>query len=126
MTGIALALSRFWSQFGVPAYFIDLVPDDAVLPYITFDVAKAGFGGQIPMTAFNWHRDTLGGNQERTELMDSIAAAIPVRGVMLPVDGGYIILYRNESGFQQYWQDDTDGDVIGGRTSYIIHNHTMT
>ena len=125
MMDVAQALNSFWSQFGVPVYFDDLVPDDAVLPYITINVSRSGFGGQDVLTAYSWHRDTLGGNIERTQMLDQIADAIPVGGVMLPVGDGYIILRQNDAGFQQFWQDDTDADVIGGRTSYIVQYYIM-
>lgn len=120
MTDLKRALYAFWAGFGVPAYLKDHVPHDAVLPYITYSVTQPNLNGQTVLTAFDWHRREGGGNVARSAMMDKIAEAIPVGGVMLPVGGGYVALYRNDTDFQTDWQDDTDLDVIGGRTSYII------
>lgn len=125
MTGLKTVLYTFWSQFGVPAYLSDCVPDDAVLPYITYEVTQPGFNGEAVLTAFNWHPRGADGNVARSALMDDIATAIPIGGLLLAVDDGYIILYRNDAGFQQDWQDDVDGDIIAGRTSYTLQNYTI-
>lgn len=127
MTALAKALYAFWSQFDVPAYETDCVPDTAVLPYITYDVTRAGFNGQAILRAFNWHQRAENGNVQRHLMMDRISRAIPIGGVMLTLeDGGYVILSRNGVDFQMDWQDGNDPDVIGGRTSYILRNHTTT
>ena len=31
------------------------------------------------------------------------------------------MIYRNDADFQSDWQDDTDTDIIAGRTSYIVY-----
>lgn len=125
MTGIKDALAEFWGQFGVPAYLTDCVPEDAELPYITYGVTQGSLTGSAVLTAFNWHHRVISGNRDRTELMDRIAEAIPVGGVMLPVTGGYIVLDRNDVDFQTDWQDENDADVIGGRTSYLVRYYNL-
>ena len=125
MTGLKQVLYQFWSQFGVPAYLADCVPSEAVLPYITYEVIQPALRGEAVLTAFNWHRRSEDGNVERSALMDDIAAAMPEGGLMLAVDHGYVIIYRNDAGFQQDWQDDVDGDVIAGRTSYVLQYYTI-
>lgn len=125
MTGLKQVLYQLWSQFGVPAYLADCVPADAVLPYITYEVIQPALRGEAVLTAFNWHRRGENGNVERSALMDDIATALPEGGLMLAIDHGYVILYRNDAGFQQDWQDNVDGDVIAGRTSYILQYYTM-
>lgn len=127
MTGLKRALYAFWSQFGVPAYLTDCVPDDAQLPYITYNVRQPALNNATNLTAFNWHDAEKGGrgNTDRTELMDRIAAAIPGEGITIPVDWGYIILQRNETDFQIDWQDETDENVVAGRTSYNMRYYTV-
>lgn len=120
MTSLKAVLFGFWSQFGLDAYLSDCVPHDAELPYITYNVTQPAFNGETVLTAFVWVPRETKGNANRTTLMDRIADAIPVGGVMLPVDGGYIILRRNDADFQMDWQDENDSDVIAGRTSYIL------
>lgn len=125
MTSLKEVLYAFWSQFGLDAYLSDCVPKDAELPYITYNVTQPAFNGASVLTAFVWVPRETKGNANRTMLMDLIAEAIPVGGVMLPVDGGYIILRRNDADFQTDWQDETDTDVIAGRTSYIIQYYNI-
>ena len=125
MTDLKRAAAAFWSQFGVPAYLTDCVPDDAVLPYITYSVSSSPAMGVALMTAFNYHRKVPSGNVDRTALADAIASAIPENGVKLTLDsGGFVVLYRN-SEFQSDYQDPDDLDVIGVRTSAEVHFYTM-
>lgn len=125
MRDIMGALYEFWSQFGVPAYADDMVPDTAVLPYIRYSVSKGIAMDSSILTAFNYHSRRLMGNVERAELSDQIAKAIPEKGVKLPLDnGGFIVLYRN-SDFQTLYQDPEDLDVIGIRTSVEVRFYSM-
>lgn len=122
MTRLKTALYAFWASFGVPAYLQDSVPDDAALPYITYEAVRGEELSQTVLTAINWHSKEPAGNVERNALMDLIAAAIPREGRKLPVEGGgFVILYRNTSGFQSDYGDEDDKSVIGGRTSYQIN-----
>lgn len=124
MTDLKRALYTFWSQFGVPAYLEDCVPDEAVLPYITYSVTRPTLNGETVLTAFNWHARGESGNIARSALLDDIAIALPKGGLLIDVGEGYAVLYRNDSDFQMDWQDDKDTDVIGGRTSYILQLYT--
>ena len=119
------ALYAFWSQFGIPAYAEDMVPDGATVPYIRYTVSKAPAMQTAFLTAFNYHSKKLMGNMERAEMAGLIADAIPEKGVKLPLDGGgYLTLYRN-SDFQTPYQDPEDLDVIGVRTSVEVHFYAM-
>lgn len=120
MTSLKAVLFAFWSRLDLPAYLSDCVPDDAQLPYLTYSVTQPALNSSTVLTVFNWHRRDSDGNTARSGMMGQIAQMIPVGGVMLPVDDGYIILRRNDADFQMDWQDDTDRDVIAGRTSYIL------
>ena len=125
MIDIMEALYAFWSQFGVPAYAEDMVPDDAKLPFIRYSVAKAPAMDATIMTAYNYHNARLMGNVERARLAEQIAEAIPEKGVKLPMDnGGFLVLYRN-SDFQTPYKDSEDLNVIGVRTSVEVHFYSM-
>lgn len=50
------ALQHFWSQFGVTAYDQNTVPEDAELPYITYEAAFDNFGSQSVLTASIWDK----------------------------------------------------------------------
>lgn len=125
MKDVMAALYAFWSQFGIPAYAEDVVPDGATVPYIRYTVSKAPAMQTAFLTAFNYHSKKLMGNVERAEMAGLIADAIPEKGVKLPLDGGgYLALYRN-SDFQTLYQDPEDLDVIGVRTSVEVHFYSM-
>ena len=121
MTELAAALYDFWSGFGIPAYLQDNVPDDAVLPYITYEVVRGDAMGATVLVAHNWHQKAAGGNAARHEVMDAIARAIPSQGRRVPVGRGFVMLYRNDATFQTDVADEEDPSVIGGRTSYEVH-----
>lgn len=125
MTGLKKTLFQFWSQFGIPAYLSDCVPDDAVLPYITYSVSRSDLNGQTIQSAFVWcPRSEPYGNVWRTKMMDDIELAIPTGGLLLTVDKGYVIIYRNVD-FLKDWQDPEDADVLGVRVSYIIQHYNL-
>ena len=121
MTELAAALYDFWSGFGIPAYLQDNVPDDAVLPYITYELVRGDAMGATVLVAHNWHQKAAGGNAARHEVMDAIARAIPSQGRRVPVGSGFVMLYRNDATFQTDVADEEDPSVIGGRTSYEVH-----
>lgn len=126
MTGLKKALYAFWSQFGIPAYADDQVPDDAKPPYCTYSVSLASINGTTTQRAFVWCPDEKPyGNVWRTEMADRLQQAIPVGGVMLPIDDGYIVLERNTSLFLSDWQDINDESVLGVRCSYMIRHYHM-
>lgn len=125
MKDVMAALYAFWSQFGIPAYAEDMVPDGATVPYIRYTVSKAPAMQKAFLTAYNYHSKKLMGNVERAEMAGLIADAIPEKGVKLSLDGGgYLTLYRG-SDFQTLYQDPEDFNVIGVRTSVEVHFYSM-
>lgn len=125
MKEIMAALYAFWSQFGIPAYSEDMVPEGASLPYIRYTVTRAPAMQTALLTAYNYHSKKLMGNAERAQTAGLIASAIPEKGVKLPLDGGgFITLFRNTD-FQTLYQDPEDLDVIGVRTSVEVHFYSM-
>lgn len=54
------AIYNFWASFGLPAYEENSVPDDAVMPYITFESSVGSFDSIIPLSASIWDRTTKG------------------------------------------------------------------
>lgn len=57
--------------------------------------------------------------------MDDIAEAIPADGRKIALDDGFVIIRRNPSNFQSYYDDPNDSDIIGGRTSYLVRFYSM-
>lgn len=58
MTQLALALQKFFSGFGLPAYEENSVPDDAELPYITYEIAAGDWLDQTSISATVWYKGT--------------------------------------------------------------------
>lgn len=52
------ALQSFWSSFGLKAYDENTVPDNAALPYITYNASKASYDESVLMSASLWYRST--------------------------------------------------------------------
>lgn len=52
------ALHDFWSGFGIPAYDETDIPDDAVMPYITYTASVSPFESYDLLTASVWYRST--------------------------------------------------------------------
>lgn len=102
----AQAIHKFWASFGIPAYDENTVPDNAKLPYITYEVAIASFNdGDVPLTANVWY---FGKSWEDITIKtDEISERIGFGGVDLITDTGYIWLKRRTP-FAQRMSDNED------------------
>ena len=92
MKDTAAALYRFFSGFVIPAYAENNVPDNAALPYITYEVREPEPGERSSLTARVWYMDT--GFAAITEKVDEIKAAL-MGGASLPVEGGAVWLWMD-------------------------------
>lgn len=89
----AQTLLAFWSSFGLNAYDENTVPDNAELPYITYEVATASIGdGDVALAASLWY---FGRSWENiTKMADRIASEIGFGGKTLRTDTGYVWIKR--------------------------------
>lgn len=102
----AQALHNFWSSFGLPAYDENSVPEDAVMPYITYEVATDSLGYAIALTASIWYHSFSW--KEITEKTEEIATAIDaINPVGIKIDHGRLCIFRG-SPFAQRMGDDSD------------------
>ena len=99
------ALYEFYSQF-LPAYEETAVPDDATLPYITYDIVTDSWGSETALTCSVWYRSTSWAqcNAKTREIGDTIGLG----GIVLPCDGGAIWLKRGTPFAQNMTDDDDD------------------
>lgn len=103
------ALHSFFSGFGIPAYAATSVPDDAGLPYLTYEISTGAFGDvESPIYASLWYRTTS--EAEPNAKAREISRAIGRGGVMLPCDGGAVWLKRSAP-FSQSMADDTGAGI---------------
>ena len=99
------ALYEFYSQF-LTAYEETAVPDDATLPYITYDIVTDSWDSETALTCSVWYRSTSWAqcNAKTREIGDTIGLG----GIVLPCDGGAIWLKRGTPFAQNMTDDDDD------------------
>ena len=103
------ALHGFFNSFGIPGYPATAVPDDAVFPWLTYDlITDAWGGGEIGLTVNLWYytTDEASPNAKAREFSN----ALGIGGKIIPCDEGYIWLKRG-SPWCQSLRDETDPNI---------------
>lgn len=102
------ALYSFWSSFGLPAYDQYTVPDEAALPYLTYEDVTDSIGNVVNMTASLWYRDSgwEAISRKTQEIADTIEAMYPIT---LPLDTGRLYLTRGRPWAQRMNEPDDSG-----------------
>lgn len=115
------AFYEFWNSFSIPAYEENTVPDDAELPYITYQVITDSRFGEAQLAAHVWYRSDswVGINAKTQEISEEIQS-----GVRLPCEGGHIWVKKG-SPFAQNQSDNTD-DKIKGKYINVIAEFCTT
>jgi hypothetical protein len=116
----AQAINAFWNSFGLRAYDENTVPQNAVLPYITYEVATADFeDGDVPLTANIWYQGKSWA--DITQKAEEIAEEIGYGGKTIKTDKGYIWIKRRTP-FAQRMSDNNDNIrriLIGISAEYL-------
>ena len=89
------ALYDFWSSFGLPAYEENSVPENAEMPYITYEASVGGFENEMPLSASIWDRTKKG-----SAFIDSKADEIEqfIKDMGCPsIKGGRYRVYASET-----------------------------
>ena len=96
------ALQQFFGQF-MTAYASNAVPDDAVLPYLTYDAVMDTWSNSVSITVNMWFHTTSEAvpNAKAQELLTALTKGDPT----LPCDDG-IIWLKPGSPFSQSLADD--------------------
>lgn len=104
------ALDAFFSGFGLDAYQVGTVPEDAELPYITYSIGVPEWNQKATMYAQVWDRTRS--NAGIIRKADQITAAIG-EGLTIPLTGdGYLVIWPETPLIQIM----VDGDT---RSAYI-------
>ena len=104
----AAAMYQFWNSFGLTAYEENTVPDNAVFPYITYQLVTDSFDREIPLSASLWYRsESWTAINAKTE---EISQKISRGGKIISCDGGAIWMKRGQP-FAQNMGDESD-DLI--------------
>lgn len=104
----AQALNTFWNSFGLLAYDENTVPDDATLPYITYESQSDSFGNSLSLRANLWYRSNSW--EDITLKEQQIARDISRGGKMIPYDGGAIWIQKSRPWAQRL--SDPNDDTI--------------
>ena len=102
------ALQSFFDSI-MTAYASSAVPEDATLPYLTYElITSAWNGGEVGLTVNMWFRTTS--EKEPNAAVDKLSKAIGLGGVLLHCDDGVIWLKRG-SPWAQSLTDETDKTI---------------
>ena len=102
------ALHNFWSSFELKAYDENSVPENAELPFITYEASSDSFGNTLLRTASLWYRSSSW--ESVTAKEKEISETITRGGYMIPFDGGTIWLQRSTPWAQR--MGDPSDDMI--------------
>lgn len=104
----AEALHSFYSSFELPAYDENTIPENAVLPYITYQVITDSLGNTVYLPASVWYRSTSWTAIQSKA--DEIAERLGYGGTIMPIDDGYLWLVKGTP-FAQRMAEPSDEEV---------------
>lgn len=99
------AVQWFWSRFGLNAYDQYTVPEDAQMPYITYSFAMDKMDNIVLLNGSLWYRSTSW--KAITQKAEEIANYLNMYNI-IPLDEGYLYLYRGTPFAQRMADEDTD------------------
>ena len=80
------AQQALWESCGLPAYDENAVPDDAIMPYITYEAVAGNIGAATQIAVNVWHRSNSWAEISRKA--QQIATAIDNMPSSIKIDGG--------------------------------------
>lgn len=102
------ALQSFFNSI-MTSYVETAVPDDATLPYLTYDFVTSSWGnGEVNLPVNMWFRTTS--EKEPNAAVERLSKAIGLGGIQLSCDDGVIWLKRG-SPWAQSLTDETDKTI---------------
>lgn len=119
MTQTAQALYSFFSSFGIPAYTEYSMPDEAAMPYITYELAEPYWKGKMAIHARIWYRRPS--FTEVSAKVDEIREALG-EGVSIQTNNGAVYLFPDDN-FVQFMPQE-DPSIKCAYLSFIIHAET--
>ena len=116
------ALQSFFDGI-MTSYAASAVPDDATLPYLTYElITSAWDGGEVGLTVNMWFRTTS--EKEPNAAVDRLSKDIGLGGVFLHCDDGVIWLKRG-SPWAQSLTDATDKTIRRGYSNVTAEYLTL-
>lgn len=102
------AYHSFWSGFGLKAYDETSVPDDASMPYITYEVIEDNFDHPVGVVASLWYRTTSWAKP--IAKVNEIENVLTRGGKIVSYDGGAFWIKRANP-WAQRMPDGSDDSV---------------
>lgn len=104
------AQDTFWNSFGIEFYDENTVPDDAVMPYGTYQAINGSLDGASIISASLWYR---GNNwREISQKADEISQHIYKMPSAIKIDGGYMkVRLPDGTPFAQRMGEPSDSQV---------------
>jgi len=99
------ALNDFWNSFGVKAYDVNTVPDNAPDKKIAYEVVINDFGNPTASVAYVYDRSTSW--KSVTDILHLIDERLKYGGVIVPFDNGTIWIQK-ASPFAQRLDGEND------------------
>lgn len=121
MTETATALYDFFSGFGIPAYLQDNIPDNAQMPYITYELIEPEPLATALLYFSVWYRDTS--VTAICAKADEIKAAIG-NGKSLPTPSGVVYLFRERNSPFGKIINDPNRETKRALFALLIHANT--
>ena len=105
------AQQTFWESFGLPAYDENTVPDNAVMPYITYEAVGGRIDESTTVSASLWYRSSKW--LEISRKADQIAQAIAEAQVpAIKILNGYMrVRLPDVALFAQRMEDPSDKQI---------------
>ena len=98
------AIYGFWSSFELPVYDEGSVPDEAELPYITYQFTSGSLGSNISLTAGLWYKDTSWVDIDKK--VEQVAEFITFMNAIKIQGGGRIVIYKPDNFATRIYDED--------------------
>lgn len=100
------ALQQFWENFSLPVYDENTVPDEAEMPYITYEAKTGEVNHPVYVSAaLHYFSQSWA---EISQKSDEISQYIGHKGVSVKIDGGYMRVQHADP-IAQRFPDDSAG-----------------
>lgn len=102
------AIHAFWNSFDIPAYDENTVPQEAGMPYITYEAATDSIDGGLSLSASLWYRSTSWAaiSRKAEEIAECIVNMQPPS---IKLDTGRLYIAKGTPFAQRMAEPDDDG-----------------
>ena len=100
------AYHSFWSGFGLTAYEVTSVPDNATMPYITYESSEDDFGNTLALSASVWYWSSSW--TDCISKVKQISTKIGRGGKLVKYDGGAFWIKKGTPWANRLNMEDND------------------